>query len=75
MGLLSFFATNAGRITRVVAGLVLVVIGALIGGAGWILAVIGLVPLLAGAFDVCVLAPLMGQAFSGKKFRADAGMS
>ena len=72
MSLLSFFATNAGRLTRVIAGGVLVVGGALIGGAGWILAVVGLVPLFAGTFDVCVLAPLMGKAFSGKQFRSDA---
>ena len=72
MSLLSFFATNAGRLTRVIAGVVLVVAGALIGGAGWILAVVGLVPLIAGATDVCVLAPLMGKPFSGKQFRADA---
>ncbi len=72
MSLLSFFATNVGRLTRVIAGVVLVVVGALIGGAGWILAVVGLVPLIAGATDVCVLAPLMGKAFSGKQFRSDA---
>jgi hypothetical protein len=75
MGLLSFFATRAGRLTRVIGGLVLVVAGALIGGAGWILAIVGLVPLLAGALDVCVLAPLMGKAFSGRQFRADADIS
>ncbi|NNL70203.1 MAG: DUF2892 domain-containing protein [Acidimicrobiia bacterium] len=48
----------------------LIVLGALIGGAGWILAVVGLVPLLAGAFDVCVFAPLMRKPFSGDELRA-----
>jgi hypothetical protein len=73
MGLLTFFASNAGRLTRVIVGIVLVVVGAVIGGAGWIIAVVGLVPLLAGALDVCVLAPLMGKAFSGKEFRSQSG--
>ena len=54
----SFMASPAGRAVRVVAGLVLVVLGALLGGAWWLLAAIGLVPLLAGALDVCLLAPL-----------------
>lgn len=54
----SFMASPAGRWLRVAAGLVLVVVGALLGGAWWLLAAVGLVPLLAGAFDVCLLAPL-----------------
>jgi len=70
MGFFRFMASKAGRGTRVVAGLVLIIVGALIGGAGWILAVVGLVPLLAGVFDVCVLAPLMRRPFSGDELRA-----
>jgi hypothetical protein len=71
MSFFRFMASGAGRGTRVVAGLALIVVGALIGGAGWILAVVGLVPLLAGAFDVCVLAPLMRKPFSGDELRAE----
>ncbi|MBT8191765.1 MAG: DUF2892 domain-containing protein [Acidimicrobiia bacterium] len=70
MGFFRFMASKAGRATRVVGGLVLIVLGAVIGGAGWILAVVGLVPLLAGAFDVCVFAPLMRKPFSGDELRA-----
>lgn len=55
--------------TRAVAGAVLILIGALIGAAGWLLAIIGFVPLLAGAFDVCVLAPLFHQPFNGSDLR------
>ena len=73
MGFVSFMSSQAGRITRIVAGIALVVIGALIGGAGWILAAVGLVPLFAGIFDVCVFAPLFRQPFSGKEVRARAG--
>jgi hypothetical protein len=50
-----------------------------IGGAGWILAIVGLVPLLAGVFDVCVFAPLFRMPCSGARFvgalrvKADGG--
>lgn len=71
-GFVSFMASPAGRITRVVAGVVLVAIGLLgIGGpTGIIIAVVGLVPLVAGLFDFCVFAPLFGAPLSGPKIRA-----
>ena len=71
MAIIDFLVTTAGRITRVVAGLVLVAVGLLVVGetAGLVLAVVGLVPLLAGLFDVCVFAPLFGQSFYGAKVR------
>jgi hypothetical protein len=68
----NFMASPAGRITRIVAGIVLIVLGLLLGGIGGIiLAVVGLVPLLAGALDVCVFAPLFGRAFKGPDIRAE----
>jgi Inner membrane protein YgaP-like, transmembrane domain len=70
---ISFMASTAGRITRIVAGLVLVALGLFVVNntvVGIILIVIGLVPLLAGLFDFCVFAPLFGNPFSGKKIRA-----
>lgn len=70
--LFGFMATTLGRVTRVVAGLILVVIGLALGGAWWILAVIGLVPLLAGAFDVCLLAPMFGAPLRGSELRSNA---
>lgn len=67
----NFLASQNGRYTRIGAGIALVVIGLLVGSTlGWILVVIGLVPLLAGAFDVCVFAPLFGLAFKGPDLRA-----
>ena len=33
---------------------------------GWILAVVGLAPLLAGALNLCFIAPLLKAPFSGK---------
>jgi hypothetical protein len=66
-----FMASPAGRITRIVAGLILILVGPLVvqGTVGWILAVIGLVPLLAGLFDRCVFAPLFGLPFVGSGLR------
>ncbi|MCL4531540.1 MAG: DUF2892 domain-containing protein [Chloroflexi bacterium] len=68
----SFMASTTGRIVRIVAGLVLVAWGWLgLGGVtGIIVAIIGLVPLLAGIFDFCVFAPLFGNPLSGAKIRA-----
>ncbi len=60
-----FMSSSTGRLLRIVAGIALIVIG-LIAGGGWItLSVIGLVPLLAGLANVCLLAPLFGQPLKG----------
>jgi hypothetical protein len=72
MGFASFMASMAGRLIRIVAGIVLVVVGLVVIGfttAGIIVAVVGLVPLLAGLFDVCLFAPLFGGAFKGSEAR------
>ena len=74
-GLFRFLASTNGRIGRGVAGVILILVGILGLGstAGWIVAIIGLVPLLAGLFDVCVLAPLFGLAFKGPDLRDKLG--
>jgi hypothetical protein len=59
-------SSRAGRLSRVIAGVALIVIGLAIGG-GWLtLSVVGLIPLFAGVFNVCLLAPLMGQPLKGR---------
>lgn len=70
--LIKFLASTPGRITRVVAGIVLVAWGLMgLGGTtGIIVAIVGLVPLVAGLFDFCVFAPLFGAPLSGPKIRA-----
>ena len=66
-----FMASPAGRITRVVAGIVLVALGIFMHSlGGTIVAIVGLVPLLAGLFDFCVFAPLFGAPMSGPKIRS-----
>jgi hypothetical protein len=66
-----FLAGPTGRVVRVVAGILIIVIGvvAVQETLGWVLVIIGLVPLLAGAFDRCVFAPLFGLPFVGPKLR------
>jgi len=73
--LFSFLAGSAGRLVRALAGVALILIGfLLVGGTwGWILAIIGLVPLLAGVFDFCVFAPLFGLPFVGPRLRERLG--
>ncbi len=68
----SFMASAAGRIVRVVAGIALIAWGLMgLGGtAGIIVAIVGALPLVAGLFDFCVFAPLFGAPLSGPKIRA-----
>jgi hypothetical protein len=70
--LIKFLASPTGRAVRVIAGVALVLWGVMgLGGAtGIVVALIGLVPLLAGLFDFCVFAPLFGAPLSGPKIRA-----
>jgi hypothetical protein len=73
VGFIRLMATTAGRLVRLVAGLLLIVIG-LVGGDGWfVLAAVGVFPLLAAAFDVCGFAPLFDQRFHGRDVRARNG--
>lgn len=69
--LFGFLASMTGRIVRAVAGIVLIIIGlALVKGTGgWILAIVGLLPLAAGVFDWCLFSPLFGLPFVGSALR------
>ncbi|TNH31104.1 DUF2892 domain-containing protein [Micromonospora orduensis] len=66
---LQFFNSPAGRVARVVLGLVLIVVGVSLGGWWWLLALLGLLPLGAGLFNFCTLAPLFGMPLSGRRFQ------
>ena len=74
MGFAQFMSSGLGRGLRIVAGIILIAVGlAVVGGTGGIvLAVIGLVPLLAGVFDVCLFAPLFSAPLKGVDVRAHA---
>lgn len=69
MAFAQFMATPMGRGIRVVAGIVLIALGLLVveGTGGIILAVIGILPIFAGAANVCLVAPLIGAPFSGSQ--------
>ena len=64
-------ASPAGRVARVAIGTSLVGAGLAQGRKGWGLAVAGLLPLAMGAFDWCLLSPLMGLPFDGPALRAE----
>lgn len=66
MSFVNFMSSPAGRVLRIVAGAALIAVGLLSGGTGGIvLAVVGLVPLAAGAANVCLFGPLLGTDFHG----------
>ncbi len=63
MSFAKFMATAPGRALRIVLGLALIYWGWLFGAT--LLAVAGLVPIAAGAFNCCLIAPLIGAPFRG----------
>lgn len=69
MPFLTFMSSPIGRAVRIIAGVVLVIAGIALGGGFLALALVGLVPLAAGIFDVCLFASLAKQPFGGKAFR------
>lgn len=61
------FMSVPGRGLRIVAGAALIGGGIALGGAaGTIMMVVGIVPLAAGVFNVCLFAPLFGVDFVGR---------
>ena len=72
MGFGKFMASTLGRAVRIIAGVALIVIGLAAGGTGGIvLAIVGLVPLVAGSVDICLISALLfGTPLQGDKIRA-----
>ncbi|MFQ3647972.1 MAG: DUF2892 domain-containing protein [Anaerolineae bacterium] len=68
MALAKFMAGPVGRGARIVLGIALIVLGLAVVGdtAGLILAAVGVVPILAGVFNVCLIGPIIGAPLSGK---------
>lgn len=71
MGFARFMSSITGRLLRIVAGVALIVIGLAVvhGTGGIILAIVGLVPLIAGLGNFCVFAPLFGGPFLAKDIK------
>ncbi|WP_432264670.1 YgaP family membrane protein [Autumnicola psychrophila] len=62
---------KGGRTLRIIVGLVLIAVGAFFSAdIKWTLILIGIIPLAAGLFDFCLLAPLMGYNLNGRKTRS-----
>ncbi len=71
MNFSKFMASWTGRILRIIVGAVLIVLGlSMVSAWGYVIAVIGLIPFLAGLFDWCLIAPLLKMPLSGKAIRA-----
>lgn len=70
-GFARFINTTAGRVVRIVAGLALILWGySLSGTAGIVLIILGLVPLSAGVFNLCIISALLGGPISGNRVGA-----
>lgn len=72
MALAKFMASPLGRGIRILVGIALIAWGLGLFGAmetttAIILVVVGAVPLLAGLFNVCLIAPIIGAPFSGSE--------
>lgn len=68
-GFAKFVNTPAGRLVRVVVGIVLIALGYMSRGSagGIILIVVGLVPLTAGTFNLCLISALLGGPIRGSQ--------
>lgn len=66
-----FMASTAGRFARIGFGLVLLATGIIAGGGlGLGLAIFSAVPMAAGVFNLCPIAPLWGGHFLGSRYCA-----
>ena len=71
-GFSKFLNSLAGRILRLVAGIGFLVVGYMYRdhALGVISMVWGVLPLSAGAFDICYISAALGGPLSGKKIRS-----
>lgn len=70
---IAFMASTGGRLIRIVAGILLSALGlfGMDGVAGALVVVVGMVPLMAGIFDVCLFAPLFKNPLRGADIRGE----
>lgn len=63
----AFLAGRAGRLARIVLGAVLVTVGVLTGGgAGIVVALVGLVPVALGMSNRCLISRAIGAPWKGQ---------
>ncbi len=69
MVIVTFMDGGVGRTARVFVGSDLIAAGVTLGGAWLALSIVGLVPLTAGVFGFCLLAPLFHQPVGADRSR------
>ena len=71
-GFSRFMNSLAGRISRLVAGVVLLVVGYMYRDTtlGVVVMVLSLIPLGAGVFNLCLISAMLGGSISGAKIHA-----
>jgi hypothetical protein len=71
MKFITFMTSNRGRMMRIAAGLVLMIVGLFVirDTAGTILAVAALVPIAGGVFDFCLAGLVLGYPLKGAEAR------
>lgn len=64
-----FMASPAGRILRILAGSAIIAYGLLFtaGVNGMVIAAIGVLPIITGALNICLIGPLLGAPLRGTK--------
>lgn len=67
MNFIKFMTSNAGRVARVVLGLVIISLGMFVvqGTVGTVMSIVGLVPLSGGVFDFCLFGAALGYPLKG----------
>jgi hypothetical protein len=72
MAVAQWMAGTAGPAPRVLVGLDLIGVGLYFQGTrGIVIAVVGVLPVLAGISNFCLIAPLLGEPFRGRPARAE----
>jgi hypothetical protein len=73
--MVGFMASRTGRWTRMLTGAGMVMGGLATGSPkGKLMALAGLLPLLAGAFDLCLFGPFFGLPVKGEAIRRKVGL-
>lgn len=67
LSLVRFLASGVGRGIRILAGVALALIGVAAGGWWLLLTLLGLVFIVVGAANLCLLAPLFGGPVDGRR--------
>jgi Zn-dependent protease len=65
----TFMASGYGRLVRIAIGVAIITLAfLLLHGSAQLIALLGLVPIAAGVFNLCPVAPLWGGHFIGARY-------